>query len=138
MLLKDSTGVSIFFPRVPLKKPRTECGCQPVAFTSSFKLTPPGRFSRSRILSVLLPLREAVAGLFALAAFVAGSAFGGAALARRLATRAFVVGAAVACWVFFLEVVIFVGLPFGGSCRVMTLITPLRHRCKSISKKLLE
>ena len=49
MLLKDSTGVPIFFPMVPLKKPRTELGCQPVAFTSSFKLTPLGRFSRSRI-----------------------------------------------------------------------------------------
>jgi hypothetical protein len=34
---------------IPLKKPRTECGSQPVAFTSSFKLTPPGRFSRLRI-----------------------------------------------------------------------------------------
>jgi hypothetical protein len=45
-------------------------------------------------------------GLVGVTALVAGSAFSGAALARRLATRAFVVGAAVAFLVFFLEVVI--------------------------------
>src|ERR1700683_2582125 len=90
----------------PLRKPRTEFGCQPVAFTSSFKVTPSGRFSRSRILSVLLPPRGAVTGFFAPAAFGAGSAFSGAALAVRLVTRAFVVGAGVAFLVFFLEVVI--------------------------------
>jgi hypothetical protein len=105
VLLKDSTGVPIFFPMVPLRKPRTECGRQPVAFTSSFKVTPLGRLSRWRILSVLLPPRGAVAGLFARAAFGAGSDFSGAALARRLATRAFVV-VAVDFLVFFLEVVI--------------------------------
>ena len=53
----------IFFPSMPLKKPRTECACQPVAFMSSFNVTPPGRFSRSRILAVLLPGR-AIAGVF--------------------------------------------------------------------------
>src|SRR5436305_703966 len=35
---------------VPDRNPRTECGCQPVAFMSSFELAPPGRFIRSRIL----------------------------------------------------------------------------------------
>src|SRR5713101_10080746 len=34
-----------------------ECGCQEVAFSSSFKVAPPGRFTRSRILAVLLPGR---------------------------------------------------------------------------------
>src|SRR5260370_14071421 len=34
-----------------------ECGCQEVAFSSSFKVAPLGRFTRSRILAVLLPGR---------------------------------------------------------------------------------
>jgi hypothetical protein len=34
-----------------------ECGCQEVAFSSSFKVAPLGRFTRSRILAVLLPER---------------------------------------------------------------------------------
>src|ERR1700683_1802667 len=89
-----------------LRKPRTECGCQPVAFTSSCKVTPPGRFSRSRILFVLVPLRGAVAAFFAPAALGAGPVFGGAALARRLATRAFPAGTAVAIAIFFFGVVI--------------------------------
>jgi hypothetical protein len=91
LLLKDSTGVPIFLPMALLKKLRTEFGFQPVSFASSFRVTPSGRLSRSRILSVLLPPWAAVAGLFALAACGAGSAFRGAGLAFRLATRGFVV-----------------------------------------------
>jgi hypothetical protein len=37
------------------------------------------------------------------------------------------VGGAVAFLVFFLEVVIFFGLPFGGSRRVITFIAPSRR-----------
>jgi hypothetical protein len=106
VLLKDSTGVPIFFPMVPLRKPRTEFGLQPVIFTSSCKVTPPGCLSRSRILSVLLPPWGAVGGFFALAAFGVGSAFGGAALALRLVTRALVLGAVVAFLLFVFTVVI--------------------------------
>jgi hypothetical protein len=79
-----------------------------------------------------------VAGLFAVAALVAGCVFSGAALALRLATRAFVDGAAVAVLVFFLEVVIFFSLPFGGRRRVMTLIPPSETTCKLFPNKLLE
>jgi hypothetical protein len=68
LLLKDSTGGAIFLPIAPLKKPRTEFGCQPVSFASSFKVTPPGRFSRSMIFSFLLPPGAAVAGFFVFAA----------------------------------------------------------------------
>src|SRR5271169_1193405 len=57
------TGSPIFFPTVPERKPRTECGCQPVAFISSFVVTPLGRFSSSRTFSVLLPWRTAPAVL---------------------------------------------------------------------------
>ena len=136
MFLKESTGVPIFFPMVPLKKPRTEWGCQPVIFTRSFRLTPLGRFNRSSILSVLLPARGAVAVFLGPAAVVPGSAFSGAALALRLATRALVVGVAVTFLVFVFEVVILSS--FGGSRRVMTLITPSGCTCKSIPENLLE
>src|SRR5882724_254525 len=92
-LLKDSNGMPIFFRSVPLRKPRTECGCQPVAFMSSFSKAPLGRFSRPRILAVLLP-RRAVAAFLARVAFRAGLAFGGATSAHRFATRAFFTGVA--------------------------------------------
>src|SRR6266852_2217479 len=93
-LWKDSTGVPLFFPSVPLKKPRTEWGCHPVAFVSSFKVTPPGRFSRSTILAVLLPRRAGTAFL-AREALRAGLPLDGATGARGLATRAFVAVAGV-------------------------------------------
>src|SRR5580700_8595556 len=96
---------------VPLKKPRTEWGCQPDAFTSSCKVTPPDCFSRPRILSVLVPPRWAVAGFFTLAALGPDSAFGGAALALCWATRALVVGVTVAFLVFRLGGGHFMGLP---------------------------
>jgi hypothetical protein len=85
----------------------------------------------------LLPPRAAVAGLLAPAALVAGSAFSGAASALRLATRAFVVGAAVAFLVFFLEVVILLVF-LGGGCRVMTFMPLCAATSKLILKKLLE
>ena len=52
--LVDSTATPFFFAK-PERKPRMECGCQEVAFSRSFKVAPPGRFTRSRILAVLLP-----------------------------------------------------------------------------------
>ena len=59
----DSTEIPIFLPTVPLMKPRTLCACQSVPFINSFNVTPPGRFSRSRILAVLLPWRAVAAFL---------------------------------------------------------------------------
>jgi hypothetical protein len=64
---------------------------------------------------------------------VGGSAFTGAALALRLATRGFV----LALSFFFLEVVILLG-SFCGSLRVMTFMPPSAATSKSILKKLLE
>src|SRR6266851_431549 len=52
--LVDSTATPFFLPKTE-RKPRMECGCQEVAFSSSFKVAPLGRFTRSRILAVLLP-----------------------------------------------------------------------------------
>src|SRR5258706_715173 len=46
-----------FLVITPPKKPRTECGCQPVALISSLSAAPPGRFSKARIFSVLVPPR---------------------------------------------------------------------------------
>src|SRR5258707_15459153 len=70
----------------PLKKPRIECGCQPVALISSLRVAPPGRFSSARIFSVLVPPRagavaRAAEPAFAdarfVAAFLAGRALAG-------------------------------------------------------------
>src|ERR1700674_436622 len=58
--LVDNTTSPIFLPTVPDRKPRTECGNQPVAFISSFEVAPPGRLTGSRILAVLLPSRATV------------------------------------------------------------------------------
>ena len=54
---KDSTLRPNFFVTVPLMNPRSECGCQLVAFSRSLAVAPPGRFSSSRIISALLPAR---------------------------------------------------------------------------------
>src|SRR5437867_7415403 len=67
----------IFLPNVPDRKPRTECGCQPVAFMRCFKVAPPERFTSSSTLAVLLPWRTrsgvaATALWAALAPFLAG------------------------------------------------------------------
>src|SRR6266404_4813415 len=121
--MKDSTGI-FFLPSV-LRSPRTECGCHAVALIRFFKVTPPGRLSRSRILAVLLPRRVVTACLarvalrarlglavapaarcFAIPAILAGDplrlvavgaglALGGATWARRFATRAFFTGVAL-------------------------------------------
>ena len=53
----DVTANPIFFLTVPDRKPRTECGCQPVTFINSWAVTPPGRLSNSSTWSVLLPSR---------------------------------------------------------------------------------
>jgi hypothetical protein len=76
----------IFFPTVPERNPRRECGCQPLAFSSFLALAPPGRLSSSRIFAVLLPLRasglatlafvRAVGVFFAGLAFLPGLGFG--------------------------------------------------------------
>jgi hypothetical protein len=72
--LVDATVSPIFLPIVPERNPRTECGCQPVAFISSLAVTPPARLSSSSTVAVLLPSRAAA--FFApLGAFLAGLAF---------------------------------------------------------------
>src|SRR5580700_4862284 len=135
-LLKESTGIPIFFPTAPLRKPRTEWGCHPVAFMRSFKVAPSGRRSRARILAVLLPLR-AVVGFLARVALRAGLALDGATCARRLATRAFlargapltvaIAGALVcSCGI---EVVIWLFFPLTAMA-VTTLIPPVGGTCK--------
>lgn len=48
---------------MPDKNPRSECGCQFVALSSSFAVAPPGRFNRSRIVVVLLPSRASFRAL---------------------------------------------------------------------------
>src|ERR1035437_3878979 len=139
----------ILLPTVPDRKPRTECGNQPVAFISSLEVAPPGRFSRSRILAVLLPSRAildlATSGLVRpLDAFLdnlalrADFALAGATLARRGATRAFLLPAgfllvAVTAEVPFssgIKVVIF-NFSFGAIVAVTTWITRVRLKCKS-------
>src|SRR5437016_1078546 len=84
----------IFLETVPDRKPRTECGCQPVAFISSLAVTPPGRPSRSIILAALLLSRATPNSLARLDVFFASLAlildlpFLGATFARRAPTRA--------------------------------------------------
>src|SRR5713101_3118030 len=70
----------IFLPKLPERKPRTEWGCQPVAFMRCFKVAPPDRFTSSSTRAVLLPWRTltafaGVAWRAALTAFFAGVAF---------------------------------------------------------------
>src|SRR5436190_22738610 len=65
---EDSSFSAIFFLSVPLRNPRTECGCQPVAFISCLSEAPPGRFSKSSTLAVLLPRRATAACLTSFAA----------------------------------------------------------------------
>jgi hypothetical protein len=72
--LVDTTVSPIFLPIVPDRNPRTECGCQPVAFISSFAVAPPGRFSRWRIFAVLMP-QWTLACVARLGTFLAGRAF---------------------------------------------------------------
>ena len=124
-------------------------GNQPVAFISSFEVAPPGRFSRSRILAVLLPSRAtldlATSGLVRpLGAFLAGVALradlalAGATLARRGATRAFLLAFG------FLLLAVAAGVPFSSGINVVifnfslavmfavtTWITRVLLKCKS-------
>jgi hypothetical protein len=58
--LVDVTVSPILLPTVPDRKPRTECGNHPGAFIRSLEVAPPGRFSRSTILAVLLPGRASL------------------------------------------------------------------------------
>src|SRR5580704_2549033 len=99
----------IFLPIVPDRKPRTECGCQPVAFISSLAVTPPGRFSSSKMRSVLLPSRGPELSLdfapfLAWGAFLAGLAFFpdlpffGATWARRAPALAFFFAFGSSAW----------------------------------------
>jgi DNA methylase len=53
--LTDATVSAIFLLTVPDKYPRTECGCQPVAFISSLSVAPSGLFSSARTFAALLP-----------------------------------------------------------------------------------
>ena len=76
--LTEVTANPIFLPSVPEMNPRTECGCQPVAFISVLSVAPPGRLTKSRTVAVLLPSRAAFAflpPLGPLAPFLAGVAF---------------------------------------------------------------
>ena len=75
----------IFFFTAPLRKPRTEWGCQPVAFLSSGSEAPAGLRSRARILAVLVPRRAATGGLVGAFGFLA--ALGAAAVEGRLEAR---------------------------------------------------
>src|SRR6516225_6549797 len=66
-LFSDSSVSPSFFFTTPAKKPRTECGCQPVAFETAAMVVPPLAWSRPRTRSclVVLPLeRDAVGVLF--------------------------------------------------------------------------
>ncbi len=74
-VLVDVTANPIFLLTVPDRNPLTECGCQLVAFINSLALTPPGCFSKSRTLAVLLPSRADVAFFWLLGAFFAELAF---------------------------------------------------------------
>src|SRR5215471_20452274 len=69
------TARPIFLLMVPDRKPRMECGCHPVAFISSLAVAPPGRFSKSRTIAVLLFFRAHLAGFSPLAFFAPLSTF---------------------------------------------------------------
>ena len=99
----ETTVRPSFLPTVPERNPRKECGCHPVAFSSSLAVAPPDRFSISRIVAVLLPFRAPVPFFAALGAFFAGVAFPafpllGATLPARLLTLAFLAPLAPLLW----------------------------------------
>src|SRR5260370_6390527 len=107
----------IFLPKEPERKPRTEWGCQPVAFTRCFKVAPPDRFSSSSSRAVLLPWRTlsafaVVAWRAALTAFLAGVVFL-ADFALTSATRGF--GAATLAFLGGSGFPAAVGLGWAGS-----------------------
>src|SRR5260370_22990519 len=143
----DDTAIPIFLPTVPDRKPRTECGCHPVAFISSFEVAPPGRLSRSRTLAVLLPSRAIAAGFAGLAPlgalwpFLAGVAFftafplAGATRGFCARVLAFLGGSpetGVTSFVSALLVLIFCRSPFAAAAAITTFITPARNEGKAI------
>ena len=73
LALGGRNGQAHFLPYGSRKEPRRECGCQLVALSSSLAVAPPGRFSRSRMVAVLLPSRAPFRAL--LGAFFFGLAF---------------------------------------------------------------
>src|SRR5260370_23670989 len=115
-----------------------ECGCQEVAFSSSFKVAPLGRFTRSRILAVLLPGRALPAFRRGWAPFLADLGLR-ADLAWEAAARPFF-AATVAFWGglgfpaavavasagsrFSLVCVVMGGCPLAGIIPTPTLVTP--------------
>jgi hypothetical protein len=94
LMLRDSVK-PIFFPTVPERKPRRECGCQEVALSNSLVVAPPGRFSKSRMVAVLLPSRAsfcALRGVFFLGtAFFPALVLADATFVRRAPAPAFLV-----------------------------------------------
>ena len=60
LVFSDSSVSPSFFFTIPAKKPRTECGCQPVAFEIAAMVVPPLAWSRPRTRSclVVLPLKR--------------------------------------------------------------------------------
>src|SRR6516165_4961960 len=65
LVFSDSSASPSFFFTTPAKKPRTECGCQPVTFEIAAMVVPPLAWSRPRTRSCLVvPPRERDAGGF--------------------------------------------------------------------------
>src|ERR1700758_1357099 len=60
LVFSDSSVSPSFFFTTPAKKPRTECGCQPVTFEIAAMVVPPLAWSRPRTRScfVVLPLER--------------------------------------------------------------------------------
>src|SRR5262245_39904986 len=113
------TAKPIFLPTVPERKPRTECGCQPVGFMLSARVAPCWRRIRSRTWAVLLPSRAAgVAPSGALGVFLAGLALfpdlslAGATWARRAPVSAFLVALGPFVFLDFGSFVDFMVCPF--------------------------
>ncbi len=52
------------FAHDPARKPRTECGCQPVAFVSDAMVAPPGERNMSIAVDCFVPDRTAVGAPF--------------------------------------------------------------------------
>src|SRR5688572_10090171 len=124
-------------------KPRTLCGCQPVAFIKSARVAPPARCSRARISAFRLPSRaagfSALAFGLALGAFLAGVVFFpafpffGATWAERAPVLAFFLAFGSEAWaVSVASTVVLMFSPFAVGTAVRTWITPVRLKCKWI------
>src|SRR5579871_27394 len=132
----------IFLRSVPERNPRTECGCQPVAFISSLAVAPPDRFSRSIILAALLPSRaesDFFAPLRGWGAFLAEVVFFpafpflGATWARRVPTGAPLVAfGSGALGVSVCSVMLVMVSPCAVVTASMTSITLFERDCKAI------